>query len=49
MFRINDRGTTIVMATHNKEIVNTMRKRVIAIEAGEIVRDEEKGLYGYDD
>jgi cell division transport system ATP-binding protein len=47
--RINDRGTTIVMATHNKEIVNTMRKRVIAIEAGEIVRDEEKGLYGYDD
>ena len=47
--RINDRGTTIVMATHNKEIVNTMRKRVIAIEAGEIVRDEEKGLYGYED
>ena len=47
--RINDRGTTIVMATHNREIVNTMRKRVIAIEAGEIVRDEEKGLYGYED
>ncbi len=47
--RINDRGTTIVMATHNKEIVNTMRKRVIAIENGKIVRDEEKGLYGYED
>lgn len=46
--RINDRGTTIVMATHNKEIVNTLRKRVIAIEAGQIARDERKGLYGYD-
>jgi cell division transport system ATP-binding protein len=47
--RINDRGTTIVMATHNKEIVNTMRKRVIAVEDGRIVRDEHKGLYGYED
>lgn len=47
--RINDRGTTIVMATHNKEIVNTMRKRVIAIESGEIARDEDKGMYGYED
>ncbi|SFU91105.1 cell division ATP-binding protein FtsE [Alicyclobacillus macrosporangiidus] len=47
--RINDRGTTIVMATHNREIVNTLRKRVIAIEAGCIVRDEDKGMYGYDD
>jgi len=46
--RINDRGTTIVMATHNREIVNTMRKRVIAIEEGKIARDELKGLYGYD-
>lgn len=47
--RINDRGTTIVMATHNKEIVNTLRKRVIAIEHGQIVRDEPKGTYGYED
>lgn len=47
--RINDRGTTIVMATHNKDIVNTMRKRVIAIENGQISRDEEKGMYGYED
>jgi cell division transport system ATP-binding protein len=47
--RINDRGTTIVMATHNKDIVNTMRKRVIAIESGQIARDEEKGMYGYED
>lgn len=46
--RINDRGTTIVMATHNKDIVNTMRKRVIAIEDGQIARDERKGMYGYD-
>lgn len=47
--RINDRGTTIVMATHNKDIVNTLRKRVLAIENGLIVRDESKGTYGYDD
>lgn len=47
--RINDRGTTIVMATHNREIVNTIRKRVVAIENGLIVRDEIKGQYGYED
>ena len=40
---INFRGTTIVMATHNKDIVNTMRKRVIAIERGQIVRDQMRG------
>jgi cell division transport system ATP-binding protein len=45
---INDSGTTVVMATHNKDIVNTMRKRVIAIENGQIVRDEARGEYGYD-
>ncbi len=45
---INFRGATIVMATHNKEIVNTMRKRVIAIEQGSVVRDELKGEYGYE-
>lgn len=45
---INFRGTTIVMATHNKEIVNSMRKRVIAIEGGTIVRDEQRGEYGYE-
>ena len=43
---INNRGTTVVMATHNKEIVNTMKKRVIAIEDGIIVRDESRGEYG---
>ncbi len=45
---INTRGTTIVMATHNKEIVNTIKHRVIAIEAGRIVRDEARGEYGYE-
>lgn len=45
---INNRGTTIVMATHNREIVNTVRKRVIAIENGKIARDEMRGEYGYD-
>lgn len=45
---INTRGTTIIMATHSKEIVNTMKKRVIAIESGLIVRDEDQGEYGYE-
>lgn len=45
---INERGTTIVMATHNKEIVNTIRRRVIAIENGRIARDEQRGDYGYE-
>ncbi|CAM3690870.1 cell division ATP-binding protein FtsE [Cohnella lubricantis] len=48
MEEIHYRGTTIVMATHNKEIVNSMRKRVIAIENGTIVRDEQRGEYGYE-
>lgn len=47
--RINLQGTTILMATHNKQIVDTLRHRVIAIENGRIVRDEEEGEYGYDD
>ncbi|WCN38175.1 cell division ATP-binding protein FtsE [Aneurinibacillus uraniidurans] len=46
---INRRGTTVVMATHNREIVNSVRKRVIAIEAGRIIRDEQRGEYGYED
>ncbi len=45
---INNRGTTVVMATHNREIVNKIRKRVIAIEGGRIARDENRGDYGYD-
>lgn len=46
---INRAGTTVVMATHAKEIVDVMKKRVIAMEKGEIVRDEERGLYIYED
>ncbi|WP_419882257.1 cell division ATP-binding protein FtsE [Peribacillus sp. B-H-3] len=45
---INKRGTTVVMATHNKDIVNNMTHRVIAIENGKIVRDEQRGEYGYE-
>ncbi|BDH60858.1 cell division ATP-binding protein FtsE [Lysinibacillus sp. PLM2] len=45
---INTRGTTVVMATHNREIVNSIRKRVIAIEGGMIVRDADGGDYGYE-
>jgi cell division transport system ATP-binding protein len=45
---INNRGTTIVMATHNREIVNKIKKRVIAIESGKIVRDQVRGDYGYE-
>ena len=42
---INRTGTTIVMATHNEEIVNSMRKRVVELHTGKIVRDEQQGSY----
>jgi len=45
---INRAGTTIVMATHAKDIVDAMKKRVIAIEKGTVARDEERGKYGYE-
>ncbi|WP_409290468.1 cell division ATP-binding protein FtsE [Peribacillus sp. SCS-37] len=45
---INTRGTTVVMATHNRDIVNNLKRRVIAIENGKIVRDEQRGEYGYE-
>ncbi|MGX6978314.1 cell division ATP-binding protein FtsE [Vagococcus elongatus] len=47
--KINTQGTTVVMATHNSTIVNTIRHRVIAIENGRIIRDQAEGEYGYDD
>ena len=47
--RINQQGTTIVMATHNSQIVNEKKHRVLAIEMGRIVRDQEEGEYGYED
>lgn len=43
--QINKMGTTIVMVTHSEKIVNDMCKRVIQLENGAIVRDEEKGVY----
>ena len=43
---INNRGTTVVVATHAKDIVDRMKKRVIQIEEGNIIRDDKKG--GYD-
>lgn len=43
---INEKGTTIVMATHNMDIVNALKKRVVALEKGKIIRDEKKGKYG---
>jgi len=45
---INRRGATVVMATHARDLVNQLKKRVIAIEAGKIVRDEARGAYGYE-
>lgn len=46
LHNINKRGTTVVMATHAREIVDQMQKRVIAVAGGRVVRDEEKGGYG---
>jgi cell division transport system ATP-binding protein len=46
LYRINRAGTTVVMATHDREMVDKMRKRVIALEEGVVVRDERRGGYG---
>jgi cell division transport system ATP-binding protein len=45
--RINRTGTTVVMATHDDGIVDQMRKRVIELESGRVVRDQSRGVYGY--
>lgn len=45
---INNHGTTMLVATHAKEFVDSMQKRVLAVEHGVLVRDEEEGAYGYD-
>ena len=45
--RINKTGTTVIMATHDSTIVDQMRKRVIELADGELVRDQSKGVYGY--
>lgn len=44
--RINRTGTTVVVATHDREMVDSMRRRVIALENGQVIRDEENGVYG---
>ncbi len=43
---INEKGTTVIMATHNADIVNKLAKRVVVLERGNVVRDEKKGKYG---
>lgn len=43
--RINLRGTTVIVSSHDKTIVDVLRKRVIALDGGAVVRDEERGLY----
>ncbi len=45
LLKINELGTTVILATHNKEIVNYLDKRVISLDNGKILRDEEKGKY----
>ena len=45
--RINRTGTTVVMATHDQRIVDAMRRRVIELENGKVVRDQDRGVYGY--
>lgn len=45
--RINRTGTTIVMATHDVAIVDQMRKRIVQMENGKVIRDQERGMYGH--
>ena len=47
--RINRTGATVVMATHDQAIVDSMRRRVIELEGGHVVRDQSRGVYGYGD
>jgi cell division transport system ATP-binding protein len=46
LYRINRTGTTVVMATHDREMVDKMRRRVIALDNGNVIRDERRGGYG---
>ncbi|MGQ9475186.1 MAG: cell division ATP-binding protein FtsE [Actinomycetota bacterium] len=46
--KINSTGTTVIVATHDKNIVDAFRKRVIALENGRVIRDQDRGVYGYE-
>jgi cell division transport system ATP-binding protein len=48
LYRINKTGTTVIMATHDREMVDKMRRRVIALEQGNVIRDQRRGGYGED-
>ncbi len=45
LLKINEFGTTVVLATHNKEIINSLGKRVVTLQEGKIIRDEEEGRF----
>ena len=45
LLRINDLGVTVLMATHNADVVTALRKRVVALEEGRVIRDEVGGIY----
>ena len=45
--RINRTGTTVVMATHDAAIVDSMRRRVVELQDGRVVRDQSRGVYGH--
>lgn len=45
LLSINDFGTTVILSTHNKDVVNALKRRVITLEDGKIIRDEEKGRF----
>ncbi|MDP2211210.1 MAG: cell division ATP-binding protein FtsE [Candidatus Aquicultor sp.] len=47
--KINRTGTTVLVATHDREMVDSMRKRVIALEDGVLMRDQQRGVYGYEE
>ena len=46
--RINRTGTTVLVATHDREMVDNMRRRVIALDSGQLTRDQDRGVYGFD-
>jgi len=45
LLKINDLGTTVILATHDKEVINSLERRVITLDHGRIIRDEEKGRF----